>query len=55
MLEVFEIDRSLSRKGNPWDNAVIESTNHLMKTEELNWHEFHSTEHLREVVNDYVW
>lgn len=35
VLEAFGIGRSLSRKGNPWDNAVIESTNHLMKTEEL--------------------
>lgn len=55
MLEVFGIERSLSRKGNPWDNAVIESTNHLIKTEELDWNVFQSTEHLRQVVNDYVW
>ena len=55
MLEVFGIGRSLSRKGNPWDNAVIESTNHLIKTEELDWNVFQSTEHLRQVVNDYVW
>lgn len=26
-LDVFDIKRSLSHKGNPYDNAVVESTN----------------------------
>lgn len=31
--EAFDIRRSLSRKGNPYDNAVIESTNRILKKE----------------------
>ena len=33
LLDVFDIRRSLSRKGNPYDNAVVESTNRLLKKE----------------------
>ena len=33
ILETFEIDRSLSNKGNPYDNAVSEATNKIMKIE----------------------
>lgn len=33
LLDVFGIKRSLSRKGNPYDNAVVESTNRLLKKE----------------------
>ncbi|MEI2659946.1 MAG: hypothetical protein V9G11_08490 [Bifidobacterium adolescentis] len=29
LLDVFDIRRSLSSKGNPYDNAVVESTNRL--------------------------
>ena len=32
-LDVFGIRRSLSRKGNPYDNAVVESTNRLLRKE----------------------
>ena len=30
LLDMFDIRRSLSRKGNPYDNAVVESTNRLL-------------------------
>ena len=33
LLDVFDIKRSLSRKGRPYDNAVVESTNRLLKKE----------------------
>ena len=33
LLDVFDIKRSLSRKGNPYDNAVVESTDRLLKKE----------------------
>ena len=33
LLDVFDIKRSLSRKGNPYDNAVVESTNRLLRKE----------------------
>ena len=33
MLEVFGIEHSLSKKGCPYDNAVIESTNKILREE----------------------
>ena len=33
MLEAFGIERSLSAKGCPYDNAVDESTNGILKAE----------------------
>lgn len=33
LLDVFGIKRSLSRKGNPYGNAVVESTNRLLRKE----------------------
>lgn len=33
LLEAFGIRRSLSRKGNPYDNAVIEPANRILKKE----------------------
>ena len=30
---MFDIKRSLPRKGNPYDNAVVESTNRLLRKE----------------------
>lgn len=33
VIENYDLKRSLSNKGTPLDNAVIESTNHILKTE----------------------
>lgn len=33
MLEAFGVERSLSAKGCPYDNAVDESTNKILKAE----------------------
>lgn len=33
LLDVFEINRSLSAKGCPYDNSVDESTNKILKAE----------------------
>lgn len=55
MLEVFEIERSLSRKGNPYDNAVIESTNKTLKTASIYRRSYSTIEELRREVNEYVW
>ena len=38
-LEAFGIERSLSRKGSPYDNAVVEATFKIVKTEFVKgWH-----------------
>ena len=59
LLDVFDIKRSLSRKGRPYDNAVVESTNRLLK-KELAYRArvpepLPTIEQLRHDLNDYVW
>ena len=54
-LDVFDIKRSLSRKGNPYDNAVVESTNRLLKKELVYRNHYATIEQLRRDLNDYVW
>ena len=53
--DVFGIKRSLSRKGNPYDNAVVESTNRLLKKELVYRNSYATIEQLRHDLNDYVW
>lgn len=55
LLDVFTIKRSLSRKGNPYDNAVVESTNKLVKTELIYPTHYTSVDQLRTDLNHYVW
>ena len=52
---VFGITRSLSRPGNPYDNAVVESTNRLVKKELIHRNVYTNVEQLRSDVNRYVW
>ena len=54
-LDVFDIKRSLSRKGNPYDNAVVESTNRLLKKELVCRNHYTTIEQPRRDLNDYVW
>ena len=55
LLDVFGIRRSLSRKGNSYDNAVVESTNRLLKKELIYRNHYTTIEQLRGDLNDYVW
>ena len=55
MLDVFGVTRSLSRPGNPYDNAVVESTNRLVKKELIHRNVYTNVEQLRSDVNRYVW
>ena len=55
LLDVFDIKRSLSRKGNPYDNAVVESTNRLLRKELVYRNHYTTIEQLRHDLNDYVW
>ncbi len=52
---VFGIERSLSRKGNPYGNAVVESTNRLLKKELVYRNSYATIGQLRRDLNDYVW
>ena len=55
VLDVFDIKKSLSHKGNPYDNAVVESTNRLLKKELVYRNSYATIEQLRHDLNDYVW
>ena len=55
LLDVFGIGRSLSRKDNPYDNAVVESTNRLLKKELIYRNQYATIEQLRRDLDDYVW
>ena len=54
-LDVFGIKRSLSRKGDPYDNAVVEPTNRLLKKELVYRNSYATIEQLRHDPDDYVW
>ena len=53
-LEAFGIERSLSKRGCPCDNAVDESTNKILKAEFVYRETFGTTRELRAKLADYV-
>lgn len=55
LLDVFDIGGSPSRKGDPYDNAVVESTNRLLKKELIYRNHHTGLEQPRSDLNDYVW
>ena len=55
LLRVFGIKRSLSRKGDPCDNDVVESTNRLLRKELVYRNHCTTIEQLRRDPDDYVW
>jgi len=54
LLETFEIDRSLSKKGCPYDNAVAEATFKSFKKEFVYQYIFSDLDHLKRELFDYV-
>lgn len=54
MLKAFGIERLLSAKGCPYDNAVDESTNGILKAELIHREAFGTTRGLRAKFSDYV-
>ena len=54
LLSAFGIERSVSRPGNPHDNAVVESTNRILKRELVRGRAFASEERLRSELFDWV-
>lgn len=53
-LDTFNIKRSLSMKGCPYDNAVAEATFKTVKTEFIKGNSFDSLEELKYELSDYV-
>lgn len=54
LLNTFNIERSLSNKENPYDNAVAEATYKVVKTEFINNYIFDTLEDLKRELFDYV-
>ncbi len=54
VIKVFGIERSLSNKGCPYDNAVAESMYNILKTEFIKGKTFLSLEHLYVELVDYI-
>ena len=54
-LDVFDIGGSPSGKGDPYDNAVVESTDRLLKKGLIYRNHCTSLEQLRSDPDDYVW
>ena len=55
VLEAFEIKRSLSKKGTPYDNAVAEATFKSIKTEFVYVNKFETLHELEVKFSAYVW
>lgn len=55
LLRVFGIKGSLPRKGNPYDNAVVESTDRLLKKELVYRNRYATVGQPRHDPDDYVW
>ena len=55
LLDVFDVKGSLPRRGSPYGNAVVESTNRLLKKELVYRNHYATIEQLRHDLNDYVW
>lgn len=54
MLDLFDIERSLSAKGCPYDNAVAEATYKSLKTEFVNQFKFKDLAHLDRELFYYI-
>lgn len=54
LLYTYNIQRSLSNKGNPYDNAVAEATFKILKTELINGMNFLTQEQLTLELFDYI-
>jgi putative transposase len=54
LLRQHQVQASMSRKGNCWDNAVAESFFHTLKTELIYLEDFDTREHAQTAVFEYI-
>ncbi len=52
LLDTFQITRSLSRPGNPYDNAIAETTYKTIKTEFVRGRDFSNIDELELELSD---
>lgn len=48
------IVQSMSRKGNPYDNAIVETFFHSLKTEWVNYHHYQTREQATQNIFEYI-
>ena len=54
LLNEYGMTCSMSRKGNCWDNAVMESFYRSIKTELIHHEDFQTREHARRAIFEYI-
>jgi putative transposase len=54
LLKAHKIDISMSRKGNPWDNAACESFMKTLKYEEVHRNEYRDLAEVRASIHDFL-
>lgn len=54
LLEARGVVCSMSRKGNCWDNAVVESFFHTIKTEMIHWERFQTREEAKRKIFEWI-
>ncbi len=54
LLKAYGIQGSMSRKGDCWDNAVVESFFGSLKSERLHWRSYQTREEARGDIVDYI-
>ena len=55
ILDIFGIERSLSKKGSPYDNAVAEAFNKVVKTEFIYKNKFKNLNQLKLELSEYIY
>ncbi len=53
-LDIMQMDQSMSRKGNCWDNAPTERFFRSLKYEQLNYEKFKTREEAKLSIIDYL-
>jgi putative transposase len=54
LLKDYGIEGSMSRKGDCWDNAVVESFFGSLRSERINWQNYQTREAARQDIVDYI-
>ena len=55
LTQLYNIIPSMSRKGNPYDNALAENFFSILKTECIYRHNINSFSQARQIIDDYIW
>ena len=55
LTQLYNITPSMSRKGNPYDNALAENFFSILKTECIYRHKIESFSQARRLIDDYIW